>query len=117
LNPGTAVGSIRGGRFRFRPVGSRTRIEYAIEAPSGRVLIAIGWLFIVMGLAALAAGCWIMFAYVIPSANPGVRGQAVQMVQVCHLLWPPFLFAALSRQPARMIQARVSAMIHNLPYS
>jgi hypothetical protein len=117
LNPGTAAGSIRGGRFRFSPAGSRTRIEYAIEAPSGHVLIAIGWLFIVLGLAALAAGCWIMFAYVIPSPNPGVRGQAVQMVQVCHLLWPPFLFAALSRQPARMIQARVSAMIHNLPYS
>jgi hypothetical protein len=58
-----------------------------------------------------------MFAYVVPSPNPGVRGQAVQMVQVCHLLWPPFLFTALSRQPARMIQARVSAMIHNLPYS
>ncbi len=117
LNPGMAAGNIRGGRFRFCPVGSRTRIEYAIEAPSGRVLIAIGWLFIVLGLAALVAGCWIMFAYVIPSPNPGVRGQAVQMVQVCHLLWPPFLFAALSRQPARMIQARVSAMIHNLPYS
>jgi hypothetical protein len=117
LNAGTAAGGVRGGRFRFSPVGSRTRIEYAIEAPSGRVLIASGWLFIVLGLAALVAGCWIMFAYVVPSPNPGVRGQAVQMVQVCHLLWPPFLFAALSRQPARMIQARVSAMIHNLPYS
>ncbi len=117
LSPGMAAGSIRGGRFRFSPVGSRTRIEYAIEAPSGRVLLASGWLFIVLGLAALVAGCGIMFAYVIPSPNPGVRGQAVQMVQVCHLLWPPFLFAALSRQPARMIQARVSAMIHNLPYS
>jgi hypothetical protein len=115
--PGMMAGGVRSGRFRFSPVGSRTRIEYAIEAPSGRVLIAMGWLFVVLGLAALAAGCWIMFAYVIPSPNPGVRGQALQMVQVCHFLWPPFLFAALSRQPARMIQARVSAMIHNLPYS
>jgi hypothetical protein len=42
LNPGTAAGSIRGGRFRFSPVGSRTRIEYAIEAQSGRVLLASG---------------------------------------------------------------------------
>jgi hypothetical protein len=39
------------------------------------------------------------------------------MVQVCHLLWPPFLFSTLSRQPARAIQARVSAMVHDLPYS
>jgi hypothetical protein len=54
---------------------------------------------------------------VIPSPNPSVRGQAIQMVQAVHLLWPPFLCAALARHPGRMIQARVSAMIHNLPYS
>ena len=73
------------------PTGSRTRIEYAIDVPSGRVLIAFGWLFITLGLAALSAGCWIMLAYVIPSPNLSVRGQALQMVQVAHFLWPPFL--------------------------
>ncbi len=116
-SPGHATVGVRGGRFRFTAKGARTRIEYAIEAPSGRVLIALGWLFLLLGLAALVAGCWAMWTYVLPSPNPGVRGQAVQMVQVVHLLWPPFLFAALARQPARLIQSRVSAMVHNLPYS
>jgi hypothetical protein len=116
-SPGYATMGARGGRFRFTPTGKRTRIEYAIEAPSGRVLIALGWLFVLLGLAALVAGGWAMWTYVLSSPNPGVRGQAVQMVQVVHFLWPPFLFAALSRQPARMIQSRVSAMVHNLPYS
>jgi hypothetical protein len=116
-SPGYAQAGVYRGRFRFTPTGSRTRVEYAIEASSGRVLIGLGWLFIVLGLAALIVSCWAMFAYVIPSPNPGVRGQAVQMVQIVHFLWPPFLFAALSRQPARWISARVDALVNNLPYS
>jgi hypothetical protein len=115
--PGSAPGGAYRGRFRFTPTGSRTRIAYAVEAPSGRVLIALGWLFVGLGLAALAGGCWAMFAFVLPSPNPGVRGQAIQMVQVVHFLWPPFLFAALARQPARIIAARVEALVNNLPYS
>ncbi len=105
------------GRFRFTPKGSLTHIEYAIEARSGRVLIALGWLFVGLGLAALAGGCWAMFSFVLPSPNPNVRGQAIQMVQVVHFLWPPFLFAALARRPARWITARIDALVNNLPYS
>ncbi len=116
-SPGSAGAGTYRGRFRFSAKGTQTRVEYAIEAPAGRVLLAFGWLFVALGLAALIAGCWLMFAFVLPNPNPSVRGQAVQMVQVVHFLWPPFLFATLARQPARMIQARVSAMLHNLPYS
>ncbi len=110
-------GKVRRGQFRFTTVGSRTRIDYAIEVPSGRVLLGIGWLFVVLGLAALIGGCWLMFAFVVSSPNPSARSQAFQMFQAVHLLWPPFLFATLARQPARMIEARVSALVHNLPYS
>jgi hypothetical protein len=116
-SPADATGGVRGGRFRFTSTGKQTHIEFAVEAPSGRVLIAIGWLFVLLGLAALVVGSWAMWSFVLPNPNPGVRSQAVQMVQVVHFLWPPFLFATLSRQPARMIQTRVSAMVHNLPYS
>jgi hypothetical protein len=116
-SPGPAPGGVYRGRFRFTPTGSRTRIEYAIQAPSGRVLIGLGWLFIALGLVALVGGCWAMFQYVLPNPNPSVRGQAIQMVQIVHLLWPPFLFAALSRQPARWVSARVDALVNNLPYS
>jgi hypothetical protein len=114
---GPAPTGVYRGRFRFIPTGSRTRVEYAIEAPTGLVLIGLGWLFIVLGLAALVGGCWAMFAYVLPSPFANVRGQAVQMVQVVHLIWPPFLFATLARQPARWISARVDALVNNLPYS
>ncbi len=108
---------LRRGRFRLTPSGSRTRVEYAIETPSGRVLLGLGWLFVFLGLVALVTAGTIMFGYILPSPNPEVRGQAFQMVQVVHFLWPPYLFGSLSRQPARFIRARVEALVHNLPYS
>jgi hypothetical protein len=114
---GYAPAGVYRGRFRFSPSGSKTRVEYAVEAPSRPVLIAFGWLFIALGLIALVGGCWAMFTYVLPNPNPSVRGQAIQMVQIVHFLWPPFLFAALSRQPARWISAHVDALVNNLPYS
>ena len=114
---GTRQAGFRRGRFRLTPSGSRTRVEYAIETPSGRILLGFGWLFVLLGLVALASAGTLMFGYVLPNPNPEVRGQAFQMVQVVHFLWPPFLFGSLSRQPARFIRGRVEALVHNLPYS
>ncbi len=108
---------VRRGRFRLTPSGSRTRIEYAIEMPSGRILLGFGWLFVLLGLVALVAACTLMFVYILPSPHPNVRGQAVQAVQVVHFLWPPFLFGSLCRQPVRFVRARVESLVHNLPYS
>lgn len=100
----TPSGGVRRGRFRLTPSGSRTRVEYAIEVPTGRILLGLGWLFVLLGLVALLAVCAIMFTYILPSPNPNVRGQAFQMVQVVHFLWPPFLLGSLSRQPARFVR-------------
>ena len=107
---------IRQGRFRFDSKGSRTRISYAIETSSGQVLLMIGWLFIVLGLVALVVGLWLILTLVVPNPSAGVRAQSFQMLQAAHFLWPPFLFAFLSRQPARFVRARVEALINNLPY-
>ena len=107
----------RRGRFRLTPSGSRTCIAYAIEMPNGRVMLGLGWLFVLLGLVALTAGITIVFVSILPSPNPNVRGQAFQIVQVVHFLWPPFLFGSLSRQPARFLRGRVEALVHNLPYS
>jgi hypothetical protein len=114
---GYAQGGFRKGRIRLTPWGSRTRVEYAIETSSGRLLLGLGWLFVVLGLIALAAGGYLMFTYVLASQNPAVRAQSIQMIQAIHFLWPPFLFAYLSRQPARFIRARIEALVNNLPYT
>jgi hypothetical protein len=104
----------RGGRVRLEPAGSRTRIEYAIETSPGGILVC-GWIALALGLAALIVEPWIMFTYVIPNQN--LQGQEFQALQMVHFLWPPFLFAHVSRQPARMFRARMEALVHNLPYS
>ena len=114
--PGQA--GFKRGWCRLTPTGSsRTRIEYAIEGPSGRVLLTIGWIVIAVALAVFVLALWLEFTYVLPSANPAMRAQAFQMVQIFHFLWPPFLFAFLSRQPGRMLRSRLDTMVHNLPYS
>jgi hypothetical protein len=112
---GYAGSGFRRGRARFAGSGTRTRVDYAVEASSRGVLLALGWLFLALGLAALIAAPWLQFTYVVP--NPNLRAQAVQTLQMVHFLWPPFLFAFLSRQPARVLRAQMEALVNNLPYS
>jgi hypothetical protein len=104
----------RSGRIRLEPAGSRTRIKYDIETTPRGILIG-GWIALALGLAALIVEFWIMFTFVIP--DPRLQGQEFQALQMVHFLWPPFLFAHLSRQPGRMFRARMDALVHNLPYS
>jgi hypothetical protein len=106
----------RRGRARFTGSGNRTRVDYVVETSSRRVvLLALGWLVLGLGLVALVAAPWLEFTYVLPNAN--LRMQAVQTVQMVHFLWPPFLFAFLSRQPARLLRAQIESLVHNLPYT
>lgn len=37
-------------------------------------------------------GAWFMMTYVVSNPDPNVRGQAMQMLQIAHFLWPPFMF-------------------------
>jgi hypothetical protein len=114
---GQAHATVRRGRFRLEGFGTRTRVEYALDAPSGRVLLWLGWGFVALGLAALVIIATVLLTFIVVSPSPAWRGQAVQMVQAVHFLWPPFLFAFLARQPEKLIRGRVEAMVHNLPYS
>ena len=114
-NMGGPAGMHRG-LVRLSGAGDKTRIEYAVKARSARVLIALGWISIALGLAALVIGVCLEFAFVINSPQAGVRFQAVQMIQAVHFLWPPFLFAMLARQPIRVIRTQLEALVNNLPY-
>ena len=113
---GAPMNGFRGGRVRLTPSGPRTRVEYALKTSRNGLLIG-GWIALALGLVALIVAPWLAFTYALPSPNPNVRAQAFQVVQMVHFLWPPFLFAALARQPGRMFRARMDALVHNLPYS
>jgi hypothetical protein len=115
-NPG--IGKfIRQGAIHFASAGqNKTRVEYALDLPHGKGLLLIGMIFQVLGLAAIAIVFWLLNTYVADSPNAGIRAQSVQMVQVVHLLWPPFLFGGLYRQRHGALRSTFDTFIRNLPF-
>jgi hypothetical protein len=79
-------------------------------------LLWLGGVFQALGLIALIAGCWAVYTYLASAAEPALRWQTLQMFQVCHLLWPPFLCGALYRTGTRSLTAMFDALAKNLPY-
>jgi hypothetical protein len=113
---------LRRGILRFEPAGSgRTRIGYSIIGRrSAQGLLWLAWLFQGLGLLAIAIGFYVISTHVVHHPDPSVRTQSVQMVQVIHFLWPPFLFAGVSRKFNRLLRTLsdrlLDALAHNLPY-
>jgi hypothetical protein len=107
----------RRGELRFtalRP--NQTQIEWSVEPVGFQRLLWAGTSFQIAALVALTVGCWVMSTYVVPSPEPAVRWQSLQMLQVAHVLWPPFLFASLYRTGVRGVIAEFEALANNLPY-
>jgi hypothetical protein len=99
------------------PTGSgRTRIDWVAEVTTLRWLLKVGVVFQLIGLIALVVGSWALFTYVASSPHPGLRWQAFQMLQIAHLLWPPFLFGSLYRWGRSAVRAQFDALVHNLPF-
>ncbi len=49
------------------------------------------WLLVLIP-AVTVVGATLLLTYVVPHPSSNVRGQTLQMAQVAHFLWPPFLF-------------------------
>jgi len=108
---------IRKGEIRFRRSSrGRTDINYEVEISRGRWLLFGGAIFQLLGLVALAVGFLTLHLFVIQNQDPEVRWQTVQMVQVVHFLWPPFLFGGLYRGHRRAVSTAFDTLVHNLPY-
>lgn len=107
----------RQGDLRFVTAGrGRCRIEWAVELAKMGWLLLWGLLFQVFGLVALVVGGWAIYTYVVSSPDPAVRWQTLQMLQVGHFLWPPFLFGSLYRRGRREVAAQFEALANNLPF-
>jgi hypothetical protein len=107
----------RRGELDFSAVGQgRTRVDWTAEVANNRWLLRVGVLFLVLALIAIVVGYWAISTVVIPSPDPGVRWQAVQMVQVVHFLWPPFVFGVRYRRSVREVAVQFQALANNLPF-
>jgi hypothetical protein len=111
------TGWVREGHLHFTPAGQdRTCVCWAVELAPRSWLLWLGGAFQVAGLIALGTGYWAIDTFLVSSPDPELRWQTLQMLQVVHLLWPPFLWGALYRQGRCVVAARFAALAHNLPY-
>lgn len=107
----------RRGELRFAGAGQgRTRVDWVAELADRSVFLWLGGLFQVLGLLGLVVGGWAIYTYVLPSPNPAVRWQSVQIVQAVHFLWPPFLFGTRYRRGVTDVAAQFEALANNLPH-
>jgi hypothetical protein len=111
------AGWFRQGELHFTQVRQgRSRVEWAVELSSRAWLLWLGGLFQVLSLIALVVGGWAMYTFVVSSPEPAIRWQTVQMLQVVHFLWPPFLMGLLYRRGMRAVAIQFEALANNLPY-
>jgi hypothetical protein len=104
------------GEIQFSSLGgNRTQANYALQTRGYRGLLIGGAIFQTLGLAALVFGGWAFYEFCVPSPNPDVRGQTFQMIQIVHLLWPPFLFGGLYRARRKMQMNQIWFLLRNLP--
>jgi hypothetical protein len=116
-NPGAAFREPIRGEVVFKPSGSSHAVaEFALEARAGRGLVVAGVVLLVLGLIGLFVGFVLVSTLVVPSPNPGIRAQSVQMIQCVHLLWPPWLFARLYRRGRDALRSALEVLLGNLPY-
>jgi hypothetical protein len=105
------------GELRFTGLRQhRTQVDWAVEPAIFPGMLLFGAIFQTAGLIGLIAGCWAMSTYVATSPGPVARWQSLQMLQVIHVLWPPFLFGGLYRRGVRGVKAELEALANNLPY-
>ncbi len=116
--PGACQGfGLRRGEVRFTTLSqNRTAVDYAVAVRGSRGLISLGAASAALGLVAILVGFWLISSLVVANPNPAVRWQVVQMVQVVHFLWPPFLLGGLARLRWRAVRNRFDVLVHNLPY-
>jgi hypothetical protein len=116
---GSASAWVVRGQLRLEPAAEhgRTRVEYAVDPATSKLLLRFGAGISAVGLAILVGLSWGLWTYVADSPNPGVRAQSVQIIRVMHALWPPFLLAWLHRSRQASLRGLVDGLVGNLPYS
>jgi hypothetical protein len=93
------------------------RVEYSLDAsPLGARYRVTTLILLGLGAAAILAAAVLFPTLILTSDNPGVRGQTAQVVQLVHLLWPPFLLTYQARRARSLATEDTLDLMSNLPY-
>lgn len=90
-------------------------VTYGLIGQS-RMLRGATWALAIGALA--VPGIYLLLrTFALPSDDPNVRGQVIQMAQCVHALWPPFLLAGLARGLRRGVGNEIERTLRNLPFT
>jgi hypothetical protein len=113
-DPNTLLATFMGVDVRFEaiPHGAGTTLTTEIDATRTTRIFTGMMGVLLFGLAPLvlvgvAAALW---NYVAPNPNPAVRWQALQILQICHVLWPPFLIYFIYQRTLTTIKSAITRL-------
>jgi hypothetical protein len=101
----------------FRDAGENVEVSYEadmlkLRKKMGKIALGINALGL-LAIAVLPAG---LYLYVASHHNPEVRWQSVQVVQMVHFLWPPYLFLGMYWRAKRLVATALETLVTNLQY-
>jgi hypothetical protein len=90
--------------------GSGAEVTADIDHSAYTRRFALGFAaFVLIVMPAVIGGVpWALWHFAAESDSPGVRGQSLQVLQIVHVLWPPFLIYNLWNQLRRNVGNSVS---------
>ena len=92
---------------------NQTRVKYTIDQSAVMTRlkrIAMLILFCIGMPTMIGVGMLIWFV-VIPSQNLAIRGQVFQTLQICHVIWPPFLLVGIAAMAKRATQQFIERVL------
>jgi hypothetical protein len=106
------------GEFKIRRAADG-KVKVALRTNKGaerRAAKITMWICLLIGLPVLVGVPALLMALVVASPHPAVRWQSIQVVQIVHVLWPPFLFLWLGRRTQRVIEEGLGQVLDRLKY-
>ena len=96
--------------------GGRVGTRYRVDVGGTTSLLVGAGVILAAGLLAIVSGYWLVSTYVISLGNPAARVQTIQMLQVVHLIWPPFLLGGIARRRVGVVREALDTTLANLPH-
>ncbi len=100
-------------RINAERTGGRTLVTAEIDdtALTRRVQTIMAILVVLVMPVVVAGVPALLWYFAAPNDSPNIRWQCVQVVQIVHVLWPPFLVYFLWKKPRDMIAAAISNLL------
>lgn len=89
------------------------RTNRAAERKGARIAL---WICFLAGLPVLVGVAVLLMTLVVGHEHPAMRGQAFQILQIVHPLWPPFLIMWLGGRSQKLIEASLGQVLDRLRF-